>query len=271
MSVSNSVLNEITKISHNYFCYCCGKSYKKRETLNRHIILCELIDKAKSKNNSSSSNEESEIDELPSQKQMYKMIVELSLKYKILEEKMERAQIWIDKKKKKINVVDWLNDNIIPEYNFIELSENKIQVEDEDIEFLLQNTFIDTFLQVLIKQMGVFKINDNNSPIKSFIQNHNKIYILNEDKRFEELSREKLVVFCKKIHFKIVKELTEWKKRKGDSVDECEKMSIKYNNAILKVMGVDFKQEATIGKYKTLLFNRFKLDMKSIVEYEFQF
>lgn len=257
--------------SHKYDCYCCGKSYKKRETLDRHVILCEIIDRSKKTNNNNNNNNNEEEIRLPSQKQMYQMLVDLTLKYNTLNEKMEQAQKWIDKKKKKINIIDWLNNNICPEYNFIELSENKIQVYNEDVECLLNNTFMDTFSQVLSKQLELLNIDDSNSPIKSFMQSHNKVYVFNEDKQFEELSREKMIVFCKKIHFKIVKELTEWKKREGEAVDECEKMSVKYNNAILKVMGVNFKQDATIGKFKTLLYNKFKIDMKSIVEYEFQF
>jgi hypothetical protein len=177
---------------------------------------------------------------------------------------MEEAQKWIDKAKKKINVEEWLNKNVKPTTTFYNLHDNKLVVTEEHIEFLFKNNFIDTFFEVLIKNMELLKINDENSPIQSFSQKANKIYIYDTSSTndisilFEELSREKLVKFGKQIHFKIVKELTEWKNKRGISVDECEKTSQMYNNALMKLMTVDFKQETVIGKIRTGLYNNFK-------------
>ena len=39
----------------------------------------------------------------------------------------------------------------------------------------------------------------------------------------------------------------------------------------MKLMTVDFKQEIIVGKIRSALYNNFKIDMKSIVEYEFEF
>lgn len=265
MSVLNTNLLLMTDkpTKHNYSCYCCGKTYKKRETLDKHTVLCEIIDKAKKKKSTTIENEEI----IPSQKQMYNILVELTLKYRMLEEKMEEAQKWIDKAKKKINIEEWLNKNVKPPVTFNDLSENKVIVTEENIEFLFKNNFIDTFFEVLIKNMDLLKINDENSPIQSFSQKANKIYVYDVSNindingtsiLFEELSREKLVKFGKQIHFKIVKELTEWKNKRGISVDECEKTSQMYNNALMKLMTVDFKQETVVGKIRTGLYNKFK-------------
>ena len=265
MSVLNTnlLLTADKPAKHNYSCYCCGKTYKKRETLDKHIVLCEIIDKSKKKKATSLETEEI----IPSQKQMYNILVELTLKYNKLEEKMEEAQIWIDKAKKKMNIVEWLNKNVKPSITFGDLCENKIIVTEENIEFLFKHTFIDTFFEVLIKNIELLKINDENSPIQSFIQKANKIYVYDTtetDILFEELSREKLVKFGKQIHFKIVKELIEWKNKRGISVDECEKTSQIYNNALMKLMTIDFKQETVIGKIRTNLYSNFKIDMRSI-------
>jgi hypothetical protein len=295
---TNTLLLADKPVKHNYSCYCCGKTYKKRETLDKHIVLCEIIDKSKKKKSTTVENEEI----IPSQKQMYNILVELTLKYKKLEEKMEEAQIWIDKAKRKTNIVEWLNKNVKPTVTFSNLFENQIIVTEENIEFLFKHTFIDTFFEVLIKNMELLKINDENSPIQSFTQKANKIYVYdisnttessntessntessntessntessntessntessNDNILFEELSRENLVKFGKQIHFKIVKELIEWKNKRGISVDECEKTSQIYNNALMKLMTVDFKQETVIGKIRTNLYSNFKVDMRS--------
>ena len=278
MSVLNTnlLLTADKPSKHNYTCYCCGKTYKKRETLDKHTVLCEIIDKSKKKKSTTVENEET----IPSQKQMYNILVELTIKYNKLEEKMEEAQIWIDKTKRKMNIVEWLNKNVKPSHTFSNFFENQIIVTEENIEFLFKHTFIDTFFEVLIKNMELLKINDENSPIQSFTQKANKIYVYdlsnesnesnesdtsNTDTLFEELSREKLVKFGKQIHFKIVKELIEWKNKRGISVDECEKTSQIYNNALMKLMTVDFKQETVIGKIRTNLYSNFKVDIRSII------
>lgn len=255
---TNLLLMADKPVKHNYSCYCCGKTYKKRETLDRHTVLCEIIDKAKKKKQPTIENEE----QIPSQKQMYNILVELTLKYRTLEEKMEEAQQWIDKAKRKINVEEWLNKNVKPSITFYNLYENQLVVTEENIEFLFKNNFIDTFFEVLIKNIELLKITDENSPIQSFSQKANKIYVYDivseSNILFEELSREKLIKFGKQIHFKIVKELTEWKNRRGISVDECEKTSQMYNNALMKLMTVDFKQDIIVGKIRTGLYSKFK-------------
>ena len=179
-----------------------------------------------------------------------------------------------------MNIVEWLNKNVKPSHTFSNFFENQIIVTEENIEFLFKHTFIDTFFEVLIKNMELLKINDENSPIQSFTQKANKIYVYdlsnesnesnesdtsNTDTLFEELSREKIVKFGKQIHFKIVKDLIEWKNKRGISVDECEKTSQIYNNALMKLMTVDFKQETVIGKIRTNLYSNFKVDIRSII------
>ena len=57
-------------------CKYCGKSYMKKINLDKHVILCELLNTSKSK--SSVDDEE----EVPSQRKMYQMILEIGKKVK---------------------------------------------------------------------------------------------------------------------------------------------------------------------------------------------
>jgi hypothetical protein len=105
---------EVSKFRLN--CHFCGSQYKTRTNLEKHVILCELKHKA---NHSKSKNkcrvrlkEEEEEEELPSQRKLYQMVLLLNEKYNRLEEKVEEMNKWIVKKKKKINVIEWLNNNI---------------------------------------------------------------------------------------------------------------------------------------------------------------
>jgi transcription elongation factor Elf1 len=54
------------------------------------------------------------------------------------------------KKKKKINGVEWLNSNLTTEIEFNKLIEH-IDIYDEDIQYLLNNSFYDTLNEIFSK------------------------------------------------------------------------------------------------------------------------
>jgi hypothetical protein len=254
-------------------CILCGKGYKTRRNLEKHIILCELS--YKSKKNPRITIEE-ENDELPSQRIMYQMIIELSQKYNRLDEKVDELNKWVIKKKKKINVLEWLNANITPELVFGILSE-KITVLDEDIEFMLNNTFNDT-LNVIFSR-NIYIINENN-PIFAFSQKPNVFYIYDkidgcketQNKcEWTELSREKIVRFLNTVQMKIAKVFYEWKQKNKESLSSNDTIEILCDKATVKLMGQEFKQESILSKVRSLMYSKMKTDMKALIEYEFEF
>ena len=88
-------------------CVYCGKSYKKKINLEKHIILCEFLNTSKKRQ----INDDEE-DDIPSNKKLYKILLELGSKFNKLEEKVDEINKWVIKKKKKINVIEWLNTNV---------------------------------------------------------------------------------------------------------------------------------------------------------------
>ena len=66
-----------SKIVSQCCCTWCGKGYKTKVNLEKHVILCELIHKSSKKRankNTSDSNDYDDIgDDLPSPKKMYQM------------------------------------------------------------------------------------------------------------------------------------------------------------------------------------------------------
>lgn len=262
-------------------CIHCGKSYKLKTNLNKHTNLCELIHKSK-RNNSYLIIEEEE--ELPSQKNMYKMLLEMAQKYSTLEEKMNEMNKWVNKKKKKINVLDYLNTNITPLLLFEKLSE-KIIVTDDDINFLLNNTFYDTINELFTKTIYNTTDNDNTAdnntkyPIFALFQKSNTIYIYdkaidnnnNNNNVWQECTREKLVKFLNIIHIKISKYFYDWKKSKTTEINNDDNFATLCDKTLIKLMNIDFKQDAILSKVKSQMYNKLKTDMKMLIEYEFEF
>ena len=252
-----------------YCCSHCGKLYKTRTNLDKHLLLCELIHKRKS--SKISYNEE---DIISSQKIMYELLLELGQKYVRLEEKVDEISKLVIKKKKKINILEWLNGNITPNIVFDKLSE-KISINDDDIEFLFHNSFLDTLNIIFMKSIYLFEDNDN--PIFAFSQNSNIFYIFDifdkssDNKIWCELSREKLIRFLNIVQMKISKKLYEWKKTHSEKIKEDENLQEMYDKAISKLMSIEFKQESLLVKIKSMMYNKMKKDVKGLIEYEFEF
>jgi hypothetical protein len=261
--------NSINKYS-GHCCLHCGKGYKTRTNLEKHINLCELLHKGKK-----SSVRVDDDEELPSQRKMFQMLLELGQKYNKLEEKVDEINKWVVKKKKKINVVEWLNANMVPNLVFEKLHE-KITIIDSDIEFLLENTFLDTinevFTRTLYNMEGESEIK---IPMFAFVQKANIFYIFDnkdgDNGVWIELTRDKLMRFLMRIQMKISKAFCEWKKKRADKNRDDDHFAVLCDKTTVKIMGTEFNQDATFGKMKAIMYNKMKADMKALIEYEFEF
>jgi len=270
-----SIPNKIKQPSQ--CCVYCGKIYKTRTTLDKHIILCELVHKSRNKSQNKSLLLLEEDDDIPSQKKLYKMLLELGEKYRRLEEKVDEMNQFVIKKKKKINVLEWLNTNIIPEIIFDKLID-KIIILDKDIEYLMNNSFNDTLNEIFSR--SIYNItSETEYPIFTFIQKQNMFYIYskvnetdkNNEKMWQELTKENFIKFMNKIHFKISKYMFDWKKQKANEFKNNDNLLNAYDKTMVKFMNVDFKNDATLNKIKTQMYQRMKTDMKAFVEYDFEF
>lgn len=247
-------------------CVHCGRTYKKKTNLDKHIILCELL--SKTKKGLVLEQEDEQYDVL-SQRKIYNILLELGLKFNRLEEKVEELNKWVVKKKKKINVIEWLNANITPDIKFDSLIE-KIIITQDDVKCLFENSFADTLNQIFSR--NIYNLSENEYPIFAFIQKSNTFYIYEDDQsKWNELSREKLIKFLNRVHMKLLRLYIEYKKENAEKIRDDESFSILCDKTSVKIMNVDFRQDAILGKIKTNMYARMKTDMKGLVEYEFEF
>lgn len=247
-------------------CVHCGKSYKKKSNLDKHIIICELLKNSKNK----TIIEEN--DEIPSQKKLYQILLELGNKFNKLEEKVDEINKWVIKKKKKINVIEWLNKNMTPEIKFDNLIE-KIIMNEEDVNYLFNNSFADTLNHIFARNIYCLSEDTNNCyPIFAFVQKSNVFYIYeNEEAGWTEVTREKLVKFLNRVHMKLSRLFIDWKKTNSEKIYNDEKLSTLCDKTSVKIMSVDFRQESVLSKIKSNMYSNMKTDMKALIEYEFEF
>jgi|Laugresbdmm110sn_2_1035109.scaffolds.fasta_scaffold15004_1 hypothetical protein len=253
-------------------CTYCLKKYTNKTSLDKHILICCLLYKSKRQ----IKIEEEESQDIPTYKELCIIISELYTKVKKLEEKGELYDKYMNKMKKKINIIDWLNSNIKPNSYLDDFINNLIILEDEII-FMMNNTFMDTLYKILDENINQRNNHHNQIPIPIFCSNHkiNLFYIYSKetsetsDPKWTELNKNQCIQIFNIIYAKIFKKLMEWKQKNEDQLIKSEQLDNLFMKTMVKILAVDFKHEQTLSKAKTSLYNIVKTDMKQIVEYEF--
>jgi len=244
-------------------CVYCGKSYKTKLILDKHLVLCEVTHKSKTQIN----NDDDIV--LPSQKQLYQIILELSLKCNKLESKVADLSKYINRKIDKVNIIDYLNNIVLkPSILFDNITET-INIEQSDIEYLFHNSFKDTFNSIISKTIyNKSKENEETIPIAAFTEKAGTIYIYttqskDTDKNTSHSSwiiapKEKIIRFLNIIQLKMSKALSEWRKQNIQLLNESDSKSILYDKTFSKLIGVEFKKDEIYNKFYNSIYHKIK-------------
>ena len=272
---ANDIPNKIKQPS--LCCINCGKGYKKRVNLDKHLVICELLQISKTRKNSKSNTntkllllEEDEEEPLPSQRKLFQMLIELGEKYTRLEEKLDELNKWVVRKKKKINVLEWLNANTRPNLVFENVIDTII-ITEEDIKNLFEKSFYDVMNDIFSRT--IYNADKKEAPIVAFTQKQGVFYIYdnnNSNLYWIELSKERLTKFLIKVHTKVLKAFYEFKNAKKCDNKLDAAFSLLCDKTIVKLMSVEFTQENIFSKVRNAMYSKLKTDIKTLVEYEME-
>jgi uncharacterized protein YihD (DUF1040 family) len=217
-----------TTLEKSFVCKFCGKIYKMHTCYKKHIILCEIT---KSKDNGE------EVEKIPTIKQLYGIIQEMAVKYKKMEEKVEEMQKVLNKNNK-INIVKYLNDSKLNKDSKLDITFKEwtktIIVNDENINNLLENTFIDTIINIFKNNLKT----NTQLPIVSFVQTNHK---------------------------KLLRGLCIWSNNNQDLIKTSDKMCESYNKAIIKLMEVvEFKPGTLLNRVYINMYNILKKELNNV-------
>lgn len=256
-------------VSNKYCCIVCDKQYTRKSSLDKHKILCDFKMKTKREH----QIESEELGDVPTHYQLVKIVQELSLKLIKMEEKMQQMQQWVDRKKRKINVITWLNTNINSTIGFLEWVHTSLIVKPEHFENLMENSIFHTIQQIF--EENLCEKSDFVYPIRCFSQKVGIFYICdkkeNGTSEWRQLVLTDMILILKTIQNGIIKELTKWKTENQHKFDENDKISILFNKAIIKLMNISFSQDNNLSRIKNNLFNYLKTDLKSVIDCTFEF
>jgi uncharacterized protein YeeX (DUF496 family) len=241
----------------NKCCAHCGAEFGTRANLDYHAILCDFLNKSKQQ-----QAEELQF-ELPSQRVMYELLVDMGLKQKRLEEKLEAITKFVAKQKKRINVLDWLNNNATPNASFEQLVDG-ISVTRDDVERIFDEPVLDIMNAIFTR--FIYEVNVR--PIYAFGQKNNVLYVF-DGNIWSELTKNKMIRFLNAVQFKLSNVLYEWKKECRDEKDD--KLLSQFDKATVKLMNLEFTNDATFNKVRASMYSNLKMEVKALVEYEFEF
>ena len=250
-----------------YSCALCKKDYTRKGSLDKHVVLCEF--KSKSKLELQVAVEEAS--DKPTYDQLVQIVQELSIKYVKMEEKMTEMQQYIDRKKKKVDVIGWLNMHVKPTTGFLEWVNSIVTVESSHFLHLLrpETTIFECLFEVFAYNLDK---RDFICPLTCFAQKNGVFYICEPDQdlsasacAWRELQLEDFVLLLKHVQKKLIGELSEWRKDNQKLFYDNDKIADQFNKAVIKLMNIGFTQDANMSRIKNGLFHYLKVDLDSLV------
>ena len=255
-----------------YSCALCKKGYTRKGSLDKHIVLCEF--KSKSKLELQVAVEEAS--DKPTYDQLVQIVQELSIKYVKMEEKMTEMQHYIDRKKKKVDVISWLNMHVKPTTGFLEWVNAVVTVESSHFLHLLrpETTIFECLFEVF--EYNIDK-RDFICPLTCFAQKNGVFYIcepladqelgasVSSICSWKELQLEDFVLLLKQVQKKLIGELSDWRKGNQKLFYDNDRIADQFNKAVIKLMNITFTQDATMSKIKNSLYHYLKTDLDCLV------
>lgn len=238
----------------------CGKQYKRLKSFQEHRALCEMIKLA-----SINENKEHLLD-TPSTLDMWLAMKVLINKNTRLEKEVKKLRNWVGAQRRKLSVIDWLNERAPPEINYTDWVES-ITLDQEDLEMVFQHDFIGGMYHILCRQLPVCEGLD--LPIKAFDQKLNTLFIYN-NKKWSVMDRDDFKKLVSSIHHKLHQQFNIYNKKNEHLINNFSKNDIWYKN-VSKVMGGPSTYDVSVGKINFKVYNYLKFNLRAVTKYEFTF
>lgn len=258
-------------MSTQHICQFCGKLYVRKTAYTQHILMCEI-----SKKNIYNTNR----DHIPSNKELYQIIINLNNKYERLQQDYDILKRFVDTRQRKIDVLEWLNKNyIFPRDNTFESIFMNIQLTREHLNMVFENDYINGITYILSENCM-----NNNSCIKAFSHREGIFYIYDinkvtqndcvendcvennyekeDDLNWQIMENSDFDRLIKSIDSKLLFVFKEWHLETEKIMDE-DKFSELYIKNLKKIMGGNFKICEKLGKIKNRLYKIIKSDIKN--------
>lgn len=224
-------------------CPNCLKIYKKKGSYENHIFKCE-------REIANTNNKES----IP---KLFELIEKLIENQNQMQLEISNLKANLNRKNKKINVIDWLNDKEEIEGDFTEDWQN-LKLTEEDLYIIFDKGFV----------KGIAEILNNNfiklETIKCFNEKKQIIYIF-KNKKWQEINKEEWEEIIKKINSQILVLFKHYQDQNLEHLED-EGYHKRLNGYLSKILCVELTFEIKCNRIKNNIYNYLKVGFKNIIE-----
>ena len=224
-------------------CPNCLKIYKKKGSYENHIFKCE-------REIANTNNKES----IP---KLFELIEKLIENQNQMQLEISNLKANLNRKNKKINVIDWLNDKEEIEGDFTEDWHN-LKLTEEDLYIIFDKGFVKGIAEILNNNFIKLKT------IKCFNEKKQIIYIF-KNKKWQEINKEEWEEIIKKINSQILVLFKHYQDQNLEHLED-EGYHKRLNGYLSKILCVELTFEIKCNRIKNNIYNYLKVGFKNIIE-----
>jgi uncharacterized protein YeeX (DUF496 family) len=244
----------LMNINPSLTCPHCAREYKRKGCYDKHVTMCKILATKKSDNEDNPNN--------ISLKEIYTLVSELAFRQKKMEEQITELTKWVDTKRKKVSIIDWLNENIKCNIDYNKWKKS-IKVNRNHLEKIFQDDYIEGICSIIKKNLPP---EDDTICIKAFDKKENILFIYT-DHEWKILSQENFETLIGLLDKLVMKEFVNWQdeiksKSKNDYFDL-------FTENVQKVMGSHFKRDRILSTVKKEIYIYLKIELRNIIQLEF--
>jgi hypothetical protein len=234
-------------------CNLCFVEFRNKTQHREHVLCCKLI---KDRTLADVPN-----DRVPNPRIMYELIKNLAAKCDRLETEVRMLKNTSTREKRKINLIDYLNETRIPTLAYKPWLKELI-VQPRHVEKALENKIINGIFELVDDALA----DDPNLPIASFSHRRGRFYVWKDD-AWEETKPGFINELFDNLAFKFLLAYTKWELSKPELNARTEEAQ-KYKMMYMKLL--TSRDEIQYKRFSGWLFEKIKQNVKKIVEYEFE-
>ena len=274
---------------NKFICAYCNKIYIRKASYNNHLVKCKLCrfasDCGKTDTESEFVKSDSEIESesesvvtMDSLKKdlnihnLFAMVIMLYNKYEKLESEYTELKKYVAITKNKINILDYLNENFKHDFmrddgtNITKFMDELVIGQDQ-LEKIFKYDYVDGIFNIICDYIEKLNVKGSLLPIKCFNTKENVLYIF-DGELWLIMDDVYLRKFIKSFDKKILTRFVEWKKIAEKTID-TEIFGEIYIQNMKKVIGGNYEKKNPASMIKNRLYKHLKIDLQSIVSYDF--
>jgi hypothetical protein len=257
-------------------CAYCNKNYVRKSAYNTHLIKCKYVRCI------SSGQYKPHVIPLETLSletlsrdvnihNLFNMVIMLHNKYDKLESEYNELKKYVNITKNKINILDYLNENF--KHDYLKSNTNignfmaNLVLQQDHLEKIFKYDYVDGIFNIICEYIDNLNVKGLLVPIKCFSTKENVLYIF-DGLLWLIMDDNYLRVFIKSFDKKILTLFVEWKASAEKTID-AEIFGEIYIQNMKKVIAGNYEKKNPALMIKSRLYKHLKVDLKSIVHYDF--